>query len=146
MATTDQNKRLEELKMKYGSVLRAIEQHGVRMQNLHVQDDKLYIKGQASSPDVKNKIWEQIKLVDPKYSDLTVDITADAPAAGGGSSNQPASGGQTYTVKSGDTLSKLAKQYYGDAGEYMKIYNANTDKLKDPDKIDVGQVLTIPPK
>jgi len=60
-------------------------------------------------------------------------------AAGGGQSQ-----GQTYTVKSGDTLSKIAREHYGDANEYMKIFYANRDKLKDPDKIQVGQQLTIP--
>lgn len=51
---------------------------------------------------------------------------------------------RTYIVQSGDTLSKIAKEYYGDAGKYMDIFNANTDKLSDPDKIQVGQELIIP--
>lgn len=51
---------------------------------------------------------------------------------------------RTYIVQSGDTLSKIAKQYYGDAGKFMDIFNANTDKLSDPDKIQVGQELIIP--
>jgi nucleoid-associated protein YgaU len=51
---------------------------------------------------------------------------------------------RTYVVQSGDTLSKIAKQYYGEAGKYMDIFNANTDKLSDPDKIQVGQELIIP--
>ena len=55
-------------------------------------------------------------------------------------------GPQTYTVKSGDTLSKISKQHYGDANEYMRIFYANRDKLNDPDKIQVGQELTIPSK
>jgi len=49
-----------------------------------------------------------------------------------------------YTVHKGDTLSAIAKQYYGDGNAYMKIYNANRDILKDPDKIFPGQVLRIP--
>ncbi len=49
-----------------------------------------------------------------------------------------------YTVQSGDTLSKIAKAHLGDANAYMKIFEANKDKLSDPDKIQVGQVLTIP--
>ncbi len=53
-------------------------------------------------------------------------------------------GGETYTVKAGDTLSKISKQQYGDANEYIGIFYANRDKLKDPDKIQVGQQLTIP--
>lgn len=52
--------------------------------------------------------------------------------------------GKTYTVKSGDCLWKIAKQFYGDGSQYMKIYNANTDKIKNPNLIYVGQVFTIP--
>ena len=52
---------------------------------------------------------------------------------------------QTYTVKSGDTLSKIAQQFYGDAGQYMRIFEANRDRLKDPHSIQAGQELYIPP-
>ena len=50
-----------------------------------------------------------------------------------------------YTVQSGDTLSKIAKEFYGDSGQYARIYEANRDKLNDPNDIKVGQELTIPP-
>ena len=50
-----------------------------------------------------------------------------------------------YTVKSGDSLSKIAKEHYGNAMKYMKIFEANQPMLKDPDKIYPGQVLRIPP-
>jgi len=139
----DAQKRFNDLKTKYQSVLNIIEQQDVRLANLHVQDNKLYIKGAAPSEDAKNKVWEQIKLVDGNYAnDLTADIDAGmavAAAAEGGTS-----GGQTYTVKGGDNLSKISKQFYGDANEYMRIYYANKDKIKDPDKIQVGWELTIP--
>ena len=52
---------------------------------------------------------------------------------------------QMHTVVSGDTLSKIAKKYYGDAGKYPVIFEANKPMLKDPDKIYPGQVLRIPP-
>ena len=52
---------------------------------------------------------------------------------------------QFYTVKSGDTLSKISKQYYGDANQYMKIFEANKPMLSHPDKIYPGQNLRIPP-
>ena len=55
-----------------------------------------------------------------------------------------ASSGKTYTVKSGDCLWKIAKQFYGNGAQYTKIYNANTDKIKNPNLIYPGQVLTIP--
>lgn len=59
---------------------------------------------------------------------------------GGGGGNQ-----QTYTVKSGDTLSKISHHFYGDAGKYMDIYYANRDKIEDPDNIQAGTELIIPP-
>lgn len=51
-----------------------------------------------------------------------------------------------YEVKSGDSLSKIAKEYYGDANAYMKIFEANKDILKNPNLIHPGQKLKIPPK
>jgi len=51
---------------------------------------------------------------------------------------------QWYEVKKGDTLWKIAKQFYGDGSLYPEIFKANTDQLKDPDKIKVGQKLRIP--
>lgn len=54
---------------------------------------------------------------------------------------------KTYTVKDGDTLSKIAEKIYGDAAEYQKIYDANKDLIgPSADNIKVGQELTIPPK
>ncbi len=53
---------------------------------------------------------------------------------------------QTYTVASGDNLSKIAKHFYGDANEWHRIFEANGDQLSDPDRIRPGQVLKIPPK
>lgn len=140
------DQRFNELKQKYQTVLGTVEQQGVRLQNLHLQDNKLFIRGIAPSEDAKNRVWDQIKLVDPNYGDLTADFTveesrAQGAAAGGGVGQT----GQTYTVKSGDTLSKISRQFYGDADEYMRIFYANRDKLNDPDKIQVGQQLTIPP-
>jgi nucleoid-associated protein YgaU len=52
---------------------------------------------------------------------------------------------QFYTVKSGDNLSKISKQYYSDPNKYMKIFEANKPMLSHPDKIYPGQVLRIPP-
>ena len=138
--------RFNELKAKYQSVLNMADQQHIQFQNLHVQDNKLYIKGIAPSEDAKNKFWDQIKLVNPNADDVTADISVDSTramgaAAGGGQG----SGAQTYEVKSGDNLSKISKQLYGDANEYMRIFYANRDKLNDPDKIQVGQQLVIPP-
>lgn len=140
------DQRFNELKQKYQSVLNIADQEHVQFQNLHVQDDKLFIRGIAPSEDAKNKFWDQIKLVDSSQGDITADINVDesrAMGASAGGSSQPS--GETYTVKSGDTLSKISKQFYGDSNEYMRIFYANRGTLKDPDKIQVGQQLSIPP-
>ena len=139
--------QLDQLKAKYQSVLNLMTQLGVQLQNLHVQDNKLVIRGQAQTKSDSNKIWDQIKLVNRDYGqDLMAEITyvtddlaaAAAAAASGGTQTR------NYTVKAGDTLSKIAEAHYGDANQYSKIFEANRDKLKDPDKIFPGQVLIIP--
>jgi nucleoid-associated protein YgaU len=126
---------LEQLKMKYGSVLNAINQSGVRLTHVHIQDDKLYIEGACGTDAIKNKIWDQAKLVDAAHNDLTLNLAVDPSLA-------PQQ--KTYTVAAGDSLSKIAKQFYGNANEYMKIFEANKDKLSDPNAIKVGQQLVIP--
>jgi nucleoid-associated protein YgaU len=130
--------QLAILRHKYDPVVRLMHQLGVQVQTVDLAGGKLRLRGQAPSEEVKNKIWDQIKAVDPLYSDLDAQITVVAGASA-------AAGGGSYTVQKGDTLSKISKQYYGDANKYMKIFDANRDKLKDPDKIQPGQVLTIPP-
>src|ERR1044072_3540813 len=79
--------RFNELKTKYQSVLNMADQQQIQFQNLHVQDNKLFIKGIAPSEDAKNKFCDQIKLVNPSADDITADISvsrAAAAAAGGG--------------------------------------------------------------
>ena len=137
---------LEQYKQKYASALEAVQRNNVRLDHLHVQDGKLFMQGAAPNEAAKNRVWDAIKSVDPNYSDVTADITIDsslpAPAAAmtAGGGNAP----QKYTVQPGDSLSKIAKQFYGDANAYMKIYQANTNQLDDPNKIKPGQELVIP--
>src|SRR6185369_12957543 len=138
--------RFNELKQKYNTLLTVSDQERIQFLNLHVQDNKLFIRAIAPSEEAKNKFWDQLKLVNPNADDVTADISVDSSralgAAAGGGQGQ---GGQTYEVRSGDNLSKISKQFYGDANEYMRIFYANRDKLKDPDKLQVGQQLVIPP-
>jgi len=138
--------RFEQLKLKYESVLNFIQSQGVQLQNVNMEGDKLLIRASAPSADLKNRVWDQIKLVDPSASDLIADIQAPpaaaaAAASAGGASSAPA---RTYTVQAGDSLSKISKQFYGDANKYMKIFEANKDKLTDPNKVNVGTELLIP--
>ena len=101
------------------------------------RDGKLHFVGSVKSEEEKNELWNAIKTI-PTWKD---DVVANIKVTGGGAAAQ---GGKTYTVKSGDTLSKIAKEHLGDANAYMKIFNANKDQLSDPDKIKPGQVLKIP--
>jgi len=96
---------------------------------------KLYFKGTVKNQNEVNKIWDAIKTVPDWRNDVVAEVTVD-PAAKASE--------KTYTVKAGDTLSKIAKEQLGDGNDYMKIFNANKGVLTDPDKIKPGQVLTIP--
>jgi nucleoid-associated protein YgaU len=101
------------------------------------QDGKLHFVGSVKTEDDKNEIWNAIKTI----PDWRNDVVADIKVTGGGAAAAQA---KTYTVKSGDTLSKIAKQHLGDANAYMRIFEANRDQLSNPDLIKPGQVLKIP--
>jgi len=126
---------LEALKQKYQPVIEFAKQRGVSLKNVHIEKDKLLIRGAAPNDHIKNELWSRIKAVDPVFADLTADITVDPTLP------VPE---KIYEVAAGDTLSKIAKQFYGDANKYMKVFEANKDQLSDPNKIKVGQKLRIP--
>jgi len=126
---------LDELKKKYQSVIDLAKERGIHLTNVHIEGEKLLIRGAAPSDAVKNEVWDRIKAVDAAHADLTADIGIDP--------SLPAPP-KFYVVVAGDTLSKLAKEHYGDGNKYMKIFEANKDQLSDPDKIKVGQKLKIP--
>ena len=137
---------LASLRHKYDPVIKLMHARGAQVRSVEMQGTKLLLKAEAPSADVKNAIWDEIKRVDPSYADLTADISVNPTAAAGqggpaGAVSAPAG---SYTVQKGDTLSKISKQFYGDANAYKKIFDANRDQLKDPDKIQPGQVLKIP--
>jgi nucleoid-associated protein YgaU len=104
------------------------------------KDGKLHFNGTVGSEAEKNAIWDALKTVPDWRNEVVADIRVVAMAAPTGA---PATA-KTYTVKSGDTLSKIAKEFLGDANAYMEIFNENRDQLSDPDKIKPGQVLKIP--
>jgi nucleoid-associated protein YgaU len=138
--------QLAALRSKYDPVVRLMHARGAQVRTVEMQGTKLLLRAEAPSADVKNAIWDAIKKVDPAYADLAADITVNPAAAAGqggpaGTASAPAG---SYTVQKGDTLSKISKQFYGDANAYKKIFDANRDQLKDPDKIQPGQVLRIP--
>ena len=153
----------QKLKEKYVAAISVMNRQDFRIQNIHVEGEKLVIRAEAPSQEASNQFWGAVKKIDANYAkDLNAQISVKqaekaapkvtspppspqvAPVSGSEKSAAPA--GQTYTVQKGDTLSKISKQFYGNANEYMVIFNANRDQLKDPDKIQIGQVLKIPPK
>jgi nucleoid-associated protein YgaU len=120
---------LDQLKQKYAGVFQVLEHDGANIQTVEMQGDKLHLVAVVVSEASKNRVWDAIKAADPGYADLAHEITV-------------AQGEQTYTVKSGDNLSKISKLFYGDASQYQKIAKANG--LDNPDMIRVGQKLSIP--
>ena len=135
----------EQLKHKYESALRAITEQGVRRAHMHMQEGRLVLQGEAPSEQAKNEIWNKVMAVDPSYSDIKIDLTVNPALASAEQAGATAGGGlHTYIVKSGDTLANIAQQFYGDAGQYMRLFEANPDRLKDPTNIEAGQELYIP--
>ena len=110
--------------------------------NAEEREGKLHFKGTVATEAEKNEIWSAIKTIPTWQNDVVADIqVTGGPAA----APAPASeGSKTYTVKAGDTLSKIAKEHLGNAGSYMKIFDLNKEQLSDPDKIKPGQVLRLP--
>jgi nucleoid-associated protein YgaU len=89
----------------------------------------------------------------PDFSNVSGGVASTEAAIGSGAAAgglASAGGGEAeskfYTVKSGDTLSRIAKEFYGEASKYPQIFEANKPMLKDPDKIYPGQMLRIPPE
>ena len=104
------------------------------------REGKLYWKGTVATDAEKNEIWNAIKTIPTWQHDIVADIKATGAPSAAGVVAPPT----TYTVKAGDTLSRISKELLGDANAYMEIFNANKDQLSDPDKIKPGQVLKIP--
>ncbi len=104
------------------------------------RDGKLHFTGTVGSEAEKNAIWDAIKTV----PDWRTDVIADLKVVPKPGVAAPVSSMKTYTVKAGDTLSKISREFLGDANGYMRIFEANKDQLSDPDKIQPGQVLKIP--
>jgi nucleoid-associated protein YgaU len=118
----------QELKNKYQPVADFMSRNGFNIQHFHVGNGKAVLTASAPTEYLKDRVWDEIKKVDPNFSDLQHEITVGS--------------GTMYVVKSGDSLSKISKSFYGNADEYRKIAQANN--ISDPDKIQAGQELKIP--
>jgi len=127
------------------AISQALQRAGITVYGLQVTGDS--VVGTVSSEEARQQVYAAVAGVDNSASlNISVDTgfaAQEASAAATGASGG-ASGGQSYTVKGGDTLSKIAKAHYGDAGAWRRIFEANRDTISDPDMIQVGQRLTIP--
>jgi len=125
--TAERNKAAALAKL-VGDMGLAVDELGVR-----VDDDLVTVTGEAPSQEVEEKVVLLLGNVDGvgRVDDQMTVANPEPPST-------------FYTVVSGDTLSHIAKQFYGNANLYPKIFEANRPMLKDPDEIYPGQVLRIP--
>ena len=123
---------------KYQSLIDLANQSGVSNLQVSEEGDVLHVTGTAPSEDAKQKVWDEYGRLDPdmRSGDLVLNLEVGGGWGEGG-------GEDTYTVKSGDTLSAIG-QHHGVA--WRDIFEANRDQLDDPDKIRPGQKLRIPKK
>ena len=119
---------------KYQSVLDLGESLNIKDGDVKVEDGKLKIWGTAKAQYEKDLLWDSIKAAG---GDSPADIMADIKVADDSVYHR-------HTVKSGETLGKIAKQYYGNPAKYQAIFEANSDILKNPDLIHPDQELIIP--
>ena len=119
------------LQEKYQPLIDLANQSGISGLNVTEADGFVKIEGTAPSAEVKQQLWDEYGRIDPDYRSGDLVLNIDAPEAAA----------NTYTVQSGDSLSKIGTKY---GVSWQKIFEANRDKLDDPDKIFPGQELAIP--
>ncbi len=126
---------MSELTDKYGDVYVVAQNLGCTGLNATEADGHMTITGACPTQYIVNQVWDRVKEIDPSLSsgDLTVNLTAERQDIYG-----------EYEVKSGDTLSGIAKKVTNGKLSYQKIFEANGDILSDPDVIHPGQKLKIP--
>jgi nucleoid-associated protein YgaU len=119
------------LQEKYQPLIDLANQSNISGLNITEGEGFIKIEGSAPSADIKQALWDEYGRIDPDYrsGDLVLNVSA------------PEAAQNTYTVQSGDNLSKIGTKY---GVSWQKIFEANRDKLDDPDKIFPGQELVIP--
>jgi nucleoid-associated protein YgaU len=126
---------MSQLTDKYGDAYVLATELGGTGLNATEENGHLTVTGTLPTKYAVNQVWDKVKSIDPGLSagDLTLNLTASRSDIYG-----------EYEVQSGDTLSAIAKKVTNGSLSYQKIFEANKDKLSDPDKIQVGQKLVIP--
>ena len=129
--------------LKQSDVAQALQSSGVQVFNLSMKEigGMTAVFGTVASAADKQKAEQAIEA---RLGKISNHIEVQAPAAPMAGTLQGGAAGGKYTVKSGDSLSKIAKAQYGDASAWKRIYEANKDRIKDPDLIQPGWELTIP--
>ena len=118
---------------KYAALAQKAQELGIQNFQAKEVGGKLHVSGTTTYALERDLWWDALKKTDGWQTEVQADIKAERSDIHG-----------MYTVKSGDTLSKIAKSALDDPNRYMDIFNANKDKLKDPNMIQPGQVLVIP--
>lgn len=118
---------------KYADVLGLSKELGVKDGDWKEEGGKIKLWGKTEYQLDANRLWDKIKEHPGWENEVVADLQATRTDVFG-----------YHTVKSGDTLSAIAKKFLGSASRYMDIFNVNKDQLSDPDKIKVGQKLVIP--
>lgn len=127
-------KEIMTTKAKYQKVLDLGEKLNVKNGDVQEENGILKIKGTTKTQYEKNILWDLIKEIGGEQpTDVKADIRVEDTSVY-----------HRHVVKSGETLGKIAKHYYGDPMKYQAIFKANTDILKNPDLIHPGQELIIP--
>jgi len=120
---------------------------GVKNLNASVSGKTATLTGEAPSLQVKTRVMAEFNArvdADNVVNQIRIAAGAAPKDAAPAPAAAPASEFEWYEVQKGDTLSALAKRFYGKGGMYMKIFEANKDVLTNPDLIKVGQKLRIP--
>ena len=123
------------LKEKYQDLIKFGVEVGLKEEYVKEEDGKLKIKGIVEYQLGKNRYWNKIKSFSDWKNEVSANISVEKDDIYG-----------MYEVKSGDSLSKIAKEFYGNPMQYKEIFEMNTDILTNPDLIKVGQVLKMPKK
>jgi nucleoid-associated protein YgaU len=118
---------------KYQDLESVASQLGIQGFSMREAGGKVSITGRSTYQLEKDMLWDAIKKHSGWENEVAADIKVEKTDVFG-----------VYTVKPGDSLSKIAKSAYDDASKYMKIFEANKDQLKDPNLIQPGQKLVIP--
>jgi nucleoid-associated protein YgaU len=160
---------------------------GLDLSTVRQENGKLMLRGTAPSQEAADKVWAEIRRVDPGRQDIVADFSVEAAAHDSTATDKVAripddnttvtrdkpeasekpdvttdkstttvtpmplekpaaddSKPRSYTVKAGDTLGTISKEFYGTTKDYGKILEANRNRINDPNVIHVGEELTIP--